>query len=379
MKLIIKQIIFRFGIGRCEILACLYNPGMTFLSPRAASVLATIGKLAASLLILLSALWGALALWYQLAGGVAAQTIGAVLWAALGIGSIALWWTRGSARALLPYAGGFVLLLLWWSLIAPMQDRSWADDVARNVTGSVKGSVVTLDNVRNFDWRSDDDYTVKWEQRSYNLDELRTVDTALSYWTGPLIAHTLVSFGFADGRFLTFSIEIRKEKGESFSAIGGFFKHFETSLIAADERDIVRVRTNARGEDIHLYRVMMPRAAMRSLFLAYLDEADALKRKPQFYNTLTANCTTIVFEMARRIVPGLPFDYRLLASGYLDRYLFDVRALVPGLSFQQLRDGGHITARARAANDDPDFSHAIRRGMPGYDEDGQPVRQMPRQ
>ena len=261
---------------------------MTFLSSRAGHVLATFGKLAASLVILLSALWGALALWYQLAGGVAAQTIGAVLWAALGIGSIALWWTRGSARALLPYAGGFVLLLLWWSLIAPMQDRIWADDVARNVTGSVKGSVVTLDNVRNFDWRSDDDYTVKWEPRSYNLDELRTVDTALSYWTGPLIAHTLVSFGFADGRFLTFSIEIRKEKGESFSAIGGFFKHFETSLIAADERDIVRVRTNARGEDIHLYRVMMPKAAMRSLFLAYLDEADALKRKPQFYNTLTA-------------------------------------------------------------------------------------------
>ena len=352
---------------------------MTFLSPRARSVLATICKLTASLLVLLTALWGALALWYQLAGGVAAQTVGAVLWAALGIGSIALWWARGSARALLPYAGGFVLLLLWWSLIAPMQDRSWADDVARNVTGSVKGSVATLDNVRNFDWRSDNDYTVKWEQRSYNLDELRTVDTALSYWTGPLIAHTLVSFGFADGRFLTFSIEIRKEKGESFSTIGGFFKHFETSLIAADERDIVRVRTNARGEDIHLYRVMMPRAAMRSLFLAYLDEADDLKRKPQFYNTLTANCTTIVFEMARRIVPGLPLDYRLLASGYLDRYLFDVRGLVPGMTFQQLRDGGHITARARAANDDPDCSHAIRRGMPGYDDDGRPVRQMPKQ
>ncbi len=352
---------------------------MTFLSPRASAVLATVGKLAASLVILLTAIWGALALWYQLAGGVAAQTIGAVLWVALGIGSIALWWARGGARALLPYAGGFVLLLLWWSLIAPMQDRSWADDVARNVTGTVKGSVVTLDNVRNFDWRSDDDYTVRWERRSYNLDELRTVDTALSYWTGPLIAHTLVSFGFADGRFLTFSIEIRKEKGERFSAIGGFFKHFEMSLIAADERDIMRVRTNVRGEDIHLYRVMMPRAAMRSLFLAYLDQADALRRKPQFYNTLTANCTTIVFEMARRIVPGLPFDYRLLASGYLDRYLFDVRGLAPGKTFQQLRDGGHITARARAANDDPDFSHAIRRAMPGYDDEGRPAMQMTKQ
>ena len=118
---------------------------------------------------------------------------------------------------------------------------------------------------------------------------------------------------------------------------------------------------------------------MRSLFLAYLDEAQALKNQPQFYNTLTANCTTIVFEMVRRIVPGLPLDYRLMASGYLDRYLFDVQGLVPGQTFQQLRDGGHVTARARAANDDADFSHTIRRGMPGYDEAGYPKLQMPKQ
>src|SRR5450830_170748 len=225
---------------------------MTFLSDRASAVLRTIGKAAASFIILLTALWGALALWYHLGGGAAAQTIGALLWAGLGVASV---------------------MLVWWSFIGPKQERTWADDVAHNVTGTIRGNIVTLDNVRNFDWRSDEDYTVKWEQRSYNLDELRTVDTALSYWTGPFIAHTLVSFGFADGRFLTFSIEIRKQKGESFSAIGGFFKHFEMSLIAADERDILRVRTNARGEDMHLYRVMMPRAAMRSLFLAYLDEA----------------------------------------------------------------------------------------------------------
>ena len=156
---------------------------MTFLSYRARSVLGTLGKMAVSLILLLTALWGALALWYQLSGGTAAQAIGALLWGALGVASVVLWWTRGDARALLPYAAGFLLLLLWWSLITPKQQRVWADDVARNVTGTVKGSTVTLDNVRNFDWRSDDDYTVKWEQRSYDLDELRTVDTALSYWT----------------------------------------------------------------------------------------------------------------------------------------------------------------------------------------------------
>ncbi|CDG83870.1 Lnb N-terminal periplasmic domain-containing protein [Janthinobacterium agaricidamnosum] len=322
------------------------------------------GRVLGSLLVLLSAAWGALALWYHLAGGLAAQSIGAVLWAALGIGSVLLWWQRGSARALLPYGAGFVLMLGWWSLIAPSQDRVWADDVSRMVSGRVNGSLVTLDNVRNFDWRSDTDYTARWESRTYDLDRLKTVDVALSYWTGPLIAHTLVSFGFDDGRYLTFSIEIRKQRGESFSAIGGFFKHFETSLIAADERDILRVRTNVRGEDMQLYRAMMPRAAMRSLFMAYVDEGYELQRAPRFYNTLTANCTTIIFEMARRIVPGLPMDYRLLASGYLDRYLFDVGALVPGYTFSQLRAAGHITARARAANETPNFSQAIRAGMP---------------
>lgn len=321
-------------------------------------------RVVGTLIVLLSAAWAALALWYQLAGGVAAQGIGAALWGGLGVASVGLWWWRGTARVLLPYAAGFALLLVWWSLIAPSSDRQWADDVSRTVTGRVVGSVVTLDQVRNFDWRSDTDYTQRWEARSYDLDHVQSVDVAMSYWTGPLIAHTLVSFGFDDGRYLTFSIEIRKERGESFSAIGGFFKHFETSLIAADERDILRVRTNVRGEDMQLYRVVMPKAEMRSLFLAYVDEGYQLKRSPRFYNTLTANCTTIIFEMARRIVPGLPLDYRLLVSGYLDRYLYDVGALVPGYTFAQLREAGHITARARAANDAADFSQAIRRGLP---------------
>ena len=336
---------------------------MTFLSLRARSVLATLGKMAVSLILLLTALWGALALWYQLSGGTAAQAIGALLWGALGVASIALWWTRGDARVLLPYAAGFLLLLVWWSFITPKQQRVWADDVARNVTGKVAGNRVTLDNVRNFDWRSDDDYTVKWEQRSYDLDELRTVDTALSYWTGPYIAHTLISFGFADGRFLTFSIEIRKEKGESFSAIGGFFKHFEMSLIAADERDILRVRTNVRGEDDHLYSLAIPVAAARSMLLGYVDQAHALAATPRFYDTLFANCTTIVYEMARRIEPGLPMDWRLLASGYLAGYLDKLGVLAPGFSLEQLTELGHVTTRARASSR-PDFSEAIRVGMP---------------
>ncbi|MEZ2293541.1 DUF4105 domain-containing protein [Variovorax sp. RCC_210] len=331
------------------------------------TLLRVIGRLAVSLAVLLSALWACLALWYQLPGPAAVKIGAGVLWALFALAAIALMWRGRAARALLSYMVGFALLLGWWGTILPSQNRTWADDMARQVTSRVEGSVVTLDNVRNFDWRSDTDYTSRWETRRYDLDRLRTVDVALSYWSGPAIAHTLVSFGFDDGRFLTFSIEIRKERGESFSSIGGFFKQFETSLVAADEHDILRVRTNVRGEDLYLYRVQLPQAQMRSLFLAYLDEGASLVRAPSFYNTLTANCTTIVYALARHIVPGLPMDWRLLASGYLPDYLYDVGGLTPGYSLEALRAAGRITDRAIATDKAPavDFSQAIRQGMPG--------------
>ncbi|GJI98922.1 membrane protein [Duganella caerulea] len=311
-------------------------------------------KLLASLLMLCLSLCGGGALWFQ------AAPFLAVAWGVVSVASLVWWWRRGSARVLLPWLIAVALMMGWWSTIKPSHDRVWADDVARMVTGRVQGSVVTLDQVRNFEWRSDADYTQRWEQRQYDLNQLRSVDVALSYWMGPAIAHTLVSFGFSDGRYLTFSIEIRKERGESFDAIAGFFKRFETVLIAAGERDILRVRTNVRDEDMYLYRLKMPPEVMRSLFLSYLDEGALLKREPRFYNTLTANCTTIIFEMARRIDPGLPLDWRLLASGYLDRYLYDIGALAGQGDFDSLRQQAHITAKARAAEKNLNFSELIR-------------------
>ena len=331
------------------------------------TLLRHVGRILLSLIVLSTCLWACLALWYQFPGPAAVKIGAGVLWAAFGLAAIALTWRRRAARALLSYVIGFALLLGWWSTILPSQNRVWADDVSRQLRSHIDGSVVTLDNVRNFEWRSDTDYTQRWETRQYDLERLRTVDVSLSYWTGPAIAHTLVSFGFDDGRFLTFSIEIRKERGEAFSSVGGFFRQFENSLIAADEHDILRVRTNVRGEDVYMYRVSLPRAEMRSLFLAYLGEGAALAREPSFYNTLTANCTTIVYALARRIVPGLPMDWRLLASGYLPDYLFDVGGLAPGYSMEALRAAGRITDRALAADKTPaaNFSQAIRQGLPG--------------
>jgi len=227
--------------------------------------------------------------------------------------------------------------------------------------------------VRNFTWRTDDDHDVRWERREYDLDQLRSADLVLSYWMGPMIAHTLVSFGFADGRQLVFSLEIRKERGESFSALGGFFRKFEMTLVAAEETDIVRVRSNVRGEDVYLYRLKgMTRDQLKGLFVSYLGEARKLDAAPAFYNTLTSNCTTIVYELAKQIAPGLPLDYRLLASGYFAEYARDLGVLTPGVDFATLKARGRITDRARAAGDDPRFSQLIRVGVPGIDPEVKP-------
>lgn len=328
------------------------------------SLLALAALMLCALLAGFAGIWGSFALAYQLPGRVGKVLligVWVVCWLALAIAA-----SRGCALQVLGPAAAIVIALLgWWRTIRPSNDRVWADELSRMLSGRVDGSIATLDNVRNFEWRSTSDYTPRWETRRYDLDALRSVDMLLSYWTGPLIAHVLVSFGFADGRYLAFSIEIRKQRGEAYSALGGFFRKFETSLVAADERDIVRLRSNVRGEDVHLYRVELPAAAMRSLFLAYLAEAESLRRRPRWYNTATANCTTVVFEMMRRIVGRLPLDYRLLLSGYLPEYLHELGALAPGHALAELRGAGRIAERARAADDAADFSQRIRVGLPG--------------
>jgi len=246
--------------------------------------------LVATVAMALSAAWGACALWYRASRKPALKILGAMLWAAFGIGALAVLWQSRAVLWLAAYAIGFLGLVLWWHRLRPSNDRVWADDVARMTSGTVSGNTVTLHNVRNFAWRTNSDYTQRWETRRYELDRLDSVDMIMSYWTGRMIAHMLISFGFTDGEHVAFSVEIRREKHQSFSEIGGFFKEFELSVIAADERDVIRVRTNVRGEDDFLYRLVMTVPTMRSLFLGYVDEANRLVRSPRFYNTITVNC-----------------------------------------------------------------------------------------
>lgn len=318
----------------------------------------------ASCLVALLAAWVAAALGFQAPGGPLLRGVLVGLWALFTVLVVTGLWRGHAAGAGAGFALAFCAALLWWHTLRPSNDRPWADDVARAATGEVHGNTVILDGVRNFDWRTTDDYTQRWERRSYDLDQLESLDMITSYWSGPAIAHVLISFGFSDGQHLVFSVEIRRERGEKFNEIGGFFKEFELSIIAADERDIIRVRTNVRGEDDYLYRVRLPREDIRALFLAYVRQMNELARTPRFYNTLTVNCTTLIYHMVEHIVGRLPFSYGLVLSGYLPRYVYSIGGLDSRYPLAELRTLGRITERARQADRSADFSQAIRRGIP---------------
>jgi hypothetical protein len=321
----------------------------------------------ASVLVGLPAAWTVLALWYQAPGGQIQKTVIVSLWIAFSLAALAALWQGRALLGLAAFAVAFAAILFWWYHIPPTNDRAWRDDVARIATGTVAGNRVTLHNVRNFLWRSNDDYTQRWETRTYDLERLSGVDMILSYWNGPAIAHMLISFGFDDGQHVVFSVEVRRDRRDTYSELGGFFKQFELSIIAADERDVIRVRTTVRGEDDYLYRMRMPLRAMRSLFLAYINQANGLEHTPRFYNTITANCATLVYHMMTHIVGYLPLSYRILLTGYLPAYVYKVGGLDQRYPLEELKTLGHITARARAAASSDSFSADIRRGIPVLD------------
>ncbi|MFI8555447.1 DUF4105 domain-containing protein [Psychrobacter sp. NPDC077938] len=303
--------------------------------------------------LLLSALWLLLAIWYQY--GVSSVLTWLATIAIVGILAALLstrYWNavtkilqsdslsnrksigKGTATKLLIGVYGAVWLvgLGWFFSIEPKQDREWMAEVDQRVSyerDATNPDLITLTNVRNFDWQTEEDANEHWDTRTINLSKLSGVDVTNSYWMGPLIAHTLVSFRFEDDRPLAFSFEIRKEDGESFSALAGFFRRYELSLIAAEERDIIYTRSNARGEQVYLFPISnLQQHEVRSLFESYLTAADDLNAKPAWYNTLLSNCTNIIFYMAR-IVSGdrLPWDYRIWVSGWLPNYLYDVGML----------------------------------------------------
>jgi hypothetical protein len=265
---------------------------------------------------------------------------------------------------------GYVLLwgalVVWWRTITPSNARDWQPDVAVLPSATVDGDRVTLHNIRNFAYRTATDFTPQYYDQTFDLRRLDTVDLLSSYWMGDAIAHLFVSFGFGGQDYVAISVETRKERTEDYSSIKGFFKQYELIYIVADERDVIRLRTTYRQpqEDVYLYRTRLAPVQARRLFMDYVQQLNRLVEHPQFYNTLTTNCTTNILFHTRSYGGRSRYTWKILLSGYAPEYAYEMGGLDTSLPFAELRRRSHINARAQAADEAPDFSQRIRAGLP---------------
>jgi hypothetical protein len=259
----------------------------------------------------------------------------------------------------------FLAVLAWFFSLAPSNDRDWSPEVARLSYADVAGHRVTVRNVRNFSYRAEADYTPAWEDRTYDLDRLRTMDLMLVYWGSQAIAHAMVSFDFDDGQYLACSIETRKERGESYSAVQGFFRQYELIYVFADERDVVRLRTNYRKEDVYLYRTRVTPERARAIFLSYIDRANKLRDRPEWYNALTANCATSLLPHAKAGGGKGEMSIDVLLSGHAARQAYRNGVIDTSMPLDELEARSRVNDVALGTRDgDPDFSTRIRANLP---------------
>ena len=281
-----------------------------------------------------------------------------------GVGIFLVVFIKKRFRSSLLILLGFVLVLIWWLTLKPSNDRPWQTDVDRTAWAEVNGDLVTLYNVRNFDYRTETNFTPHWETRSYDLSQLKGVDLFINYWGSNFMAHPIVSFDFSGNNHLCFSIETRKVIGEEYSAIGGIYRQYELIYIPGDERDLVRVRTNFRkGEVAYLYHLRIPTKHLRTIFLDYLKRINELHQKPEFYNAVTSNCTTNIRTQSAK---NHPWDWRILFNGYADRMMFERGDFAGDLPFDELKRRALIHPTAEAITDPGNFSQQIRAGRPGF-------------
>src|SRR6266550_4133433 len=271
---------------------------------------------------------------------------------------------RGKLLKLGIVFGSCALVAAWWLTLKPSNDGAWQPDVTQTAWAEINGDEVTIHNVRNCDYRTETDFTPHWETRTVRLSQITGMDVAINYWGSPWISHPIVSFQFADALPLCFSIETRRTIGQKYSALAGLYRQYTLIYIVADERDVIRLRTNYRREDVYLYRTLASPAQARERFLEYIKAMNMLHQHPRWYNEVTANCTTSI-RTQRSVNERAPWDWRMLINGEADELLYERHAIVTGgLPFSELKQRSLINERARAADNSPDFSQLIREGLP---------------
>jgi hypothetical protein len=307
------------------------------------------------------ALWASLAIYYSNLPWPWLRLALTLAFAAFSIWALSLARNR---RALLLFAGLFLCVLVWWISIRPTHDRPWRPEVAVMPRAIIDGDRVRINGVRDFDYRSRNDFTVRYQEREVSISHLTSIDFFVSYFLIGPVAHTFLSFNFDNAPPLCISIETRPEVGKGFAPIASLFKQFELIYIVGDEHDLVRVRTNFRAEDVYLYHIRTTPGRARKLFRIYLDRINELASRPEFYNLLTNSCTINIVRYARVAGKMSRFDFRYILNGFVDSYLDSIGLLDTALPFEELRSRSRINDAAEAADDSPDFSQRIRAAVP---------------
>jgi hypothetical protein len=311
--------------------------------------------------------WTAGALYFAGPGGARTRAALALIPAATGLAIIAAvlsrrWRPHGIGAFLV----GVVVFQVWWSSVQPSNARDWQPEVAVMPRATIQGDLITVHNIRDFEYRSEHDFSPRYYDRTFDLRRLDRVDLLAVHWMGPAIAHVFVSFGFGDDH-LAISIEARKERFEPYSTLAGFFRQYELIYVVGDERDLIRLRTNYRNdppEDVYLYRLQAPVENGRRLFTEYMNAINALTERPKFYNTLTSNCTNVILLHTRVNPDHLHYSWKILLSGYTPEYVYDAGKLDRSLPFDELKRRSRINEAALAADQAPDFSRRIREALP---------------
>jgi hypothetical protein len=316
-----------------------------------------VGRIALALAALPFIAWGSLAL--------ALDGPGRVLAGAYALASVALLvFVRPRRWGRLGCVGLFLLVLGWWLSIEARNDREWLPEVSRLPTVRVEGQRLTVANLRNFEYRTESDFTPRWEERTYDLARVTGMDLAVCDWGAKLIVHTMVSWEFEGGEHLVVSIETRKEVGEGYSALRGFFRQFELYYVVGDERDLIGQRTGVRAERVRLYRLDASPDEARAMLLAYAERINDLVEEPAWYNAFNHNCTTSIRLHAVDLGIERPWDWRILVNGRGEELLYSRAMVNTSLPFEELRAQSDVTEAARAAGARQDFSALIRAGLP---------------
>ena len=256
-------------------------------------------------------------------------------------------------------------IVIGWSQKRPSHDRDWMPSVAKLPYATIEGNQLRIHNIRNFDYRTEKDFLVRYYNKTFDLKKLETVDFVLSYWDGNKeIAHTILSFGFSDGEYLAVSVETRVEQGEPWSELPGFFKQYELIYILGDERDLLRLRTNFRKEEVFLYPTTIDPENVRKFFKVIMERVNNIASKPEFYNTISHSCFSSLFEDFKRVLtPKSLFDYRRIANGYSDKMLYENGWIDSKLSFEDTKRLHHINQYVQGNINGENYSIKIRPHM----------------